>query len=330
MTDYPKPSLTVDAIILAGQGHNTRLLVIQRANEPYKGFAALPGGFVDQYEQPFHAVTRELCEETGLEIDACRFAPLSLRARKGRDPRGWTLSQPFVFWLPEPAPVQAGDDARQAWWQPLDGLPRMAFDHGAILCEALGLFWEDMPTHAPVFKGIRPFGVPQSSSRHIFFGGSFNPWHPGHSACIDLCPQSDDLIIVPDSNPFKQGNNDGCYWQQFLEIVEKSGGNPERVFPGWWGSELPNPTANWFPMISGHNALLMGDDSLASLPRWLDSERLVKNLEQLFVAPRNTHQREIDKAIAWLQTQNPHCCVTFLEDHPHREASSTRIRDQKA
>ena len=302
-------------------------MVIRRGKAPFEGFAALPGGFVDKNEQPFRAVLRELSEETGLDAGQTRFAPLRLRARKGRDPRGWTLSQPFVFWLPEPQPVEAGDDAQQAWWQPLNRLPRLAFDHGAILCEALGLFWEDMPTHAPVFKGIRPYGVPAPRTEHIFYGGTFNPWHNGHSACIDLCPERKNLVIIPDSNPFKANNGEGCYWQRYQEIVEKAGGGAETVFPGWWGSELPNPTADWFPVIPGTNALLIGDDSLESLPRWLDATRLAKSLERLYVVPRNTPERDLEKAMAWLRQQNPNCQITFLDDHPHRQESSTRIRE---
>ena len=66
MTDYPKPSLTVDAVVISGEGKHMRLLVIERGKDPYKGSWALPGGFVDPYENPARAVLRELEEETGL------------------------------------------------------------------------------------------------------------------------------------------------------------------------------------------------------------------------------------------------------------------------
>lgn len=328
MTEYAKPSLTVDAVVLAGLGDETRILVIRRANNPFAGSLALPGGFVDEDELPYHAVTRELAEETGLVLKGVRFIPLNLRARKGRDPRGWTMSQPFLFWIPQPQPVQAGDDARQAFWEKLSHLPPLAFDHGAMLCEALGRFWPDMPTHAPVFQGIRPFGVPEPRGRHIFFGGTFNPWHQGHATCVQQCPDPENLVVVPDSNPFKHQTAHQCSWQHYLSLVAHLDGLAERVFPGWCGSELPNPTANWFPAVPGSNALLLGDDSLASLPGWLDASRLARSLTRLFILPRKTPASQISSAQTWLKQQNPNCELTFLADHPFRHLSSTEIREE--
>ena len=40
----------------------------------------------------------------------------------------------------------------------------------------------------------------------IFFGGSFNPWHKGHTECIKLLPQGIPIVILPDNNPFKQNH----------------------------------------------------------------------------------------------------------------------------
>ena len=38
----------------------------------------------------------------------------------------------------------------------------------------------------------------------IFFGGSFNPWHAGHSNCLRLMDPHKTIIVVPDHNPFKE------------------------------------------------------------------------------------------------------------------------------
>jgi 8-oxo-dGTP diphosphatase len=55
----------------------------------------------------------------------------------GRDPRGWTVSIVFVA-IVDPTSVspQAGDDAAEAAWHPLDQLPPLAFDHDRILAFA--------------------------------------------------------------------------------------------------------------------------------------------------------------------------------------------------
>lgn len=46
---YPRPSLTVDTIIVARQP-SPQLLLIQRKHPPCQGAYALPGGFVDENE----------------------------------------------------------------------------------------------------------------------------------------------------------------------------------------------------------------------------------------------------------------------------------------
>ena len=48
--DYPRPMLTVDAVILHENNGDYQVLLINRNNQPYKGLWALPGGFVDMDE----------------------------------------------------------------------------------------------------------------------------------------------------------------------------------------------------------------------------------------------------------------------------------------
>jgi mutator protein MutT len=46
----------------------SRLLVVQRQNEPGSGWWSIPGGRVEQGETDVEAVRREVREETGLEV----------------------------------------------------------------------------------------------------------------------------------------------------------------------------------------------------------------------------------------------------------------------
>ena len=49
--EYPRPSLTVDCVIFGlDDSHELRVLLIERAHDPYADCWALPGGFVDMHE----------------------------------------------------------------------------------------------------------------------------------------------------------------------------------------------------------------------------------------------------------------------------------------
>ncbi len=52
---------------------NKELLVATRAHEPVKGTLDLPGGFVDMYETGEESVSREVKEETGLDVDEIKY-----------------------------------------------------------------------------------------------------------------------------------------------------------------------------------------------------------------------------------------------------------------
>ncbi len=130
--DYPRPAVTVDVVVLSRDG---RVLLIRREGEPFKGFWALPGGFVGVEEPPAAAAARELEEETG--ITGIGLGLLGAFGDPGRDPRGWTISIGFAATVEACAATAAGSDASEARWQALDRLPPLAFDHAKILAAAV-------------------------------------------------------------------------------------------------------------------------------------------------------------------------------------------------
>src|SRR5271154_3024562 len=88
--EYPRPSLTVDAVVFGFDDQDLKVLLIQRALEPFAGKWALPGGFVQADESLETAVRRELQEETGLKH--IFLEQLYTFGDPGRDPRGWVVS----------------------------------------------------------------------------------------------------------------------------------------------------------------------------------------------------------------------------------------------
>ena len=122
---YHGPKVTVDALIV----RDGRLLLIERKFPP-PGFA-LPGGFVDANETVEQAVCRETLEETGLVVT--RLRQLHCYSDPKRDPRQHTAG--VIFEVETQGEPVAGDDAGAVRWFPLDALPPLAFDHGAIVAD---------------------------------------------------------------------------------------------------------------------------------------------------------------------------------------------------
>lgn len=134
------PALTVDVVAFAGPRRD-RVLLIQRAHPPFAGLWALPGGFVEGGERVADGARRELAEETGLEVTALDL--LGIYDTPGRDPRGPTVSVVYLTHVGEAPVVQGGDDAGDARWFSLDDLPELAFDHAAVVADAVSFAGRD-------------------------------------------------------------------------------------------------------------------------------------------------------------------------------------------
>lgn len=132
---YPRPSLTVDAVVFRKTTNKVEALLIQRSNPPFEGGWALPGGFVDMHETLEQAVARELKEET--HLSGIELTQLHTFSAVHRDPRGRTIT--VVFWglLTSHQDAVAGDDARHLAWFRIDQLPQLAFDHDEVLKMAI-------------------------------------------------------------------------------------------------------------------------------------------------------------------------------------------------
>jgi 8-oxo-dGTP diphosphatase len=134
--EYQRPALTVDCVVFGFDGEALKLLLIERALEPFKGSWALPGGFVRVDEDLEAAARRELQEETGItEVVLEQFQTFGAIRR---DPRERVVSVAYVALtrLEDHRP-RASTDARQAVWFPSHELPRLAFDHEEIIRRAM-------------------------------------------------------------------------------------------------------------------------------------------------------------------------------------------------
>jgi ADP-ribose pyrophosphatase YjhB (NUDIX family) len=103
--------------------HNGNILLVQRANEPYRGLWTLPAGFVNGGEDPAKAAERECWEETGLTVRVIRV--LDVVAGKEHE-RGADFVIAFQAEIIQ-GKLTAGDDAADAKWFPRNEMPALAF-----------------------------------------------------------------------------------------------------------------------------------------------------------------------------------------------------------
>ena len=132
---YPRPALTADCIVFARKEPDFRVLLVQRANEPYKGKWAFPGGFMNMDETTEETARRELKEETGLTVDD--ISQIGTFDRVDRDPRGRVITVAYFVVIDGIREVKGGDDAAVARWFSIGNLPELAFDHQKIMEVAL-------------------------------------------------------------------------------------------------------------------------------------------------------------------------------------------------
>lgn len=133
--DYPRPSVSVDAVLFGFNGKGLNVLLIRRKKDPFKDKWAFPGGFLEIEESCEAAVARELYEETG--ISGIHFTQFKVFSAPDRDPRGRVLSVAFIALVDAGNySPKGGDDAEEAQWVSIDDIPPLAFDHHEILSEA--------------------------------------------------------------------------------------------------------------------------------------------------------------------------------------------------
>jgi 8-oxo-dGTP diphosphatase len=133
---YPRAALTVDCVVFGLDESELKVLLIQRALEPFKGKWALPGGFVRVDETLDEAARRELTEEAGLKD--VFLEQLYTFGAVDRDPRERVVSVAYYALVKLAAhETKAATDAADARWFPVSKVPKLAFDHADILGTAL-------------------------------------------------------------------------------------------------------------------------------------------------------------------------------------------------
>ena len=174
-------------------------------------------------------------------------------------------------------------------------------------------------------KVILPRIFTQPNTKSVcFYPGSFNPWHDGHQACVDLTPV-ESLVIVPDTNPWKLTNR-SVTLKTILEIM-KNVPQKTSVYPGFIHLEVGNPTVNWLPKTQwAKRSLCIGADSFVNLEKWKEVNTLLNSLESLFVVPRNISDEVMKSTAQKVQGLCPALKIEILAHHQFENVSSTDLR----
>jgi len=297
------------AIVLTGQGPDMKLLLQSNDQLPMGEKKTLG---------PLAACMNYVKEISGVRLS--RDLAITLNRR------GNIL--PFLFYL-ENAPEEGN-------WIPLITLKKLENPHGKMLCEAIGKFWPRMPSFKKELGFITLPNIFYKQTLHedketIFFPGSFNPWHEGHRACLDVAPTESNIVVVPDFNPWKDREDIqiGCGWEKYINLALALKDTTHSVFPGFLGLEKSNPTVDWLPFTNVEKKnLLVGEDSFLSLEKWKDTKKLISFLAKLYVVPREGDEKLVEETKKKLLEQRPNMEIEILPTHPHQEVSSTKIRDK--
>lgn len=127
ITKFERPSLATDIAIFSimeeREQENYRklpekalkILLIKRADYPFKDKWALPGGFCRPDEDVHETAMRELYEETHVKAAYLQLA--GTYGEVGRDPRGWIISNTYLSLVDgEACKPRGGSDAWEAKW----------------------------------------------------------------------------------------------------------------------------------------------------------------------------------------------------------------------
>jgi ADP-ribose pyrophosphatase YjhB (NUDIX family) len=123
----------VGAAVLLTDESGRVLLVKRGPTSSRPGRWCIPCGFVDYGEDVRDAAARELREETGVVADVLDVIQV---LSNSHDPAKLSIG----FWFSGRLTggiLQAGDDAVDVGWFPLDGLPELAFETDQLLLGSL-------------------------------------------------------------------------------------------------------------------------------------------------------------------------------------------------
>ena len=206
-------------------------------------------------------------------------------------------------------------------------------DLSAAKARALIALQSDRYPVSPRFEELKKMAPPlvytDSAPEWVFYGGSFNPWHNGHQASINLMPDDKPCFVLPDINPHKPLRD----FDLTITVLELSTRirlkKNQFLVPTFLMESQKNPTVNWIERLKNSYpdkelSLLMGFDSFAAICTWTRCDDLLTKLSRVYVVSR----QETDQMREEARRKVPNLEVIFLGRHEYEDISSTQLRQK--
>jgi nicotinate (nicotinamide) nucleotide adenylyltransferase len=210
-------------------------------------------------------------------------------------------------------------------------LPDLEPEYAEALVDLVGARYSVSNDYSFLNKTCPAITFKNPTDEWIFYGGTFNPWHRGHQACLDLLPEDKVCLILPDRNPQKENRNVNAV-STILEISNKAKFRKNQfLVPTFLIQKNLNPTVTWvesfqdqFP--TSKISLLLGFDSFARMKTWVRPEDLLPKLHAIYVVSRLEDDEDRRLALDEVHALGSNMNIIFLGKHDYENVSSTELR----
>jgi len=151
---FESPGVTVDLVLFTVNENRLKVMLVKRAEEPFRNDWSLPGGFIKVGESLDSAVQRVLIEKTG--VSDVYMEQLYTFGQPERDPRSRVITVAYIALIPwQSLPQPGSDKVTGLTWLPVDHLPNLAFDHKLIVSYAVTRLRAKV-SYSNIVQGLMP------------------------------------------------------------------------------------------------------------------------------------------------------------------------------
>lgn len=159
---------SIDCVLFGFDGKELKILLIERNEEPFKDWWALPGNIVGHNESLDQSAERILYELTGLS--GIFMEQYYAFGDPGRHPQGRVITLAYYALIRlggEKEVIPRSSYAKQANWLPISKLPKLAFDHQKIYDKGLEKIKRRIK-HQPIAFELLPEKFTLTQLQHVY------------------------------------------------------------------------------------------------------------------------------------------------------------------